>query len=495
MTRLHPWTVPYRVLNSVGSLVAVVVVSTVVGSGGPPGVGPVVLAVGAGGVLVLLGYQYAYYRRFTYAVTDDTFDVDSGVFSRQRREVPLARIQNVDVSQNVVQRVLGIAVVQIETAGGGETEVTLRFVDREEADRLTDLLQGGEELPDAAAPDSGSRGETLFELDDRSLVVLSMLSFDLRVFSIIPTLSALGAPTAVAFVLELPARYRVPVIVGAVIASLVGGWLLGAAATYVRYYGFRLSEVGEELRYERGLLQRYSGTVPLEKLQTLTVRENVLMRQVGYAALDVETAGYAGGGGPSGGSQAAVPLAEREAVVSLARRLEPFGEVSLSPPPPRARRRYRRRYRLVTLVVGTVVASGLWWLAASMIWTGVGTGTVLVIGGLVSGPGARATYRHRGYDLVEGYAVTRRGYWRRRTTIVPDYRVQTVGRRATVFQRRWELASVELDTAGSLSLRGPSGVAIDIDGETATRLQESVADRLQAALRTRRERSSNTGGT
>lgn len=485
MTRLHPLTVPYRVISSLGSIVLLVVVSAAFGSSQAPEFGPVILAVGFGAIVVLGVYQYAYYRRFEYEVTPDTLDVDSGVFSRQRREVPLSRVQNVDVSQNIIQRILGIAVVDIETAGGGETEVTLRFVDEDEGRRLTDVLQGratAETDGETGRPD----GEVLFELGDDSLLLLAALSFDLRLFSIVPTLAALGAPSAVGYFFELPSAFRVPAIILAVVASLVGGWLIGAIATYVRYHGFRLRQVGEELRYERGLLQRYSGTIPLEKLQTVTVRENVLMRRVGFAALDVETAGYAGGGGPSGGSQAAVPLAGRDDVVALARRIEPFGDVSLSRPPERARHRYRRRYRLASLVVAAVVGIGLYVVDAAAVWVGVGTGGVLAVGLGLSGPGARATYRHRGYDLLDAYAVTRRGYWRRRTTVVPDYRVQTVGHRASIFQRRWDLASVELDTAGSLSLSGPTGVAVDLDDGTATDLQETVADRLQSALRERR---------
>lgn len=484
MTRLHPFTVPYRVLSSLGSVLLIVVVSAAFGSSQSPAFGPVILAVGVGAIVVLAAYQYAYYRRFEYEVTPDTLDVDSGVFSRQRREVPLSRVQNVDVSQNIVQRVLGIAVVDVETAGGGETEVTLRYVDEEESRRLTDLLQGRATAETGSEPD---RGEVLFELDDDSLLILSALSFDLRLFSIVPTLAALGAPSLVGYFLELPTGFLVPAAILAVVASLVGGWLIGAIATYIRYHGFRLTRVGEELRYERGLLQRYSGTIPLEKLQTVTVRENVLMRRVDFAALDVETAGYAGGGGPSGGSQAAIPLAGRDDVIALARRIEPFGDVSLTRPPERARRRYTRRYRLASLGVAAVVGAGLWVVDVAPMWVGVSVGVLFLVGVGLSGPGARATYRHRGYDLLEEYAVTRRGYWRRRTTVVPDYRVQTVGHRATIFQRRWDLASVELDTAGSLSLSGPTGVAVDIDDETATDLQETVADRLQTALLERGE--------
>ncbi len=90
-------------------------------------------------------------------------------------------------------------------------------------------------------------------------------------------------------------------------------------ALVVEYYGFRLSRVGD-LQYERGLLQRYNGSIPLDKLQTLTVRENALKRRFGYATLAVETAGYAVGTSVNAG--VAVPLAPREEVYELARDID-----------------------------------------------------------------------------------------------------------------------------------------------------------------------------
>jgi len=74
------------------------------------------------------GYQVAYYYRFEYELTPDTLDIDSGVFGRQEREIPYRRVQNVDVTESIVHRMLGVAVVRVETAGGSETEAELDFV-------------------------------------------------------------------------------------------------------------------------------------------------------------------------------------------------------------------------------------------------------------------------------------------------------------------------------------------------------------------------------
>lgn len=504
MRRLHPLTVPLRAVNGLGSLFAIVVFTTFVGSGGPfQNIGPVLVSLGLLAIVVVVGYQYAYYRRFTYAVTDDTLDIASGVISRQRREIPLGRVQNVDISQGLIQRALGIAAVDFETAGGGSTEAQLRYVSRGEARRLQDVIRGhtpGDERKqgdaaeaegrDASSP--GPSGELLFSLDQRSLVVVSALSFDVRVFSLVQTAGALASPALLGVFLDAPRISQIPLVVVGVAVLLTSGWLLGAAVTFTRYYGFRLTRFEEELRYERGLVQRFSGTIPLEKIQSMTIRENVLMRNFGYAALSIETAGYGGGDEPSGGSEAAVPLDTRPAVISLAQSLEPFEDVAFESPPERTKRRYVRRYRLVTLGITAGLTALVWWLEVPDVWFSLPLAT-LIGGILLAGPAAQRGYQSRGYVLTSGYAVTRNGWWRRGTAVVPLYRLQNVIDRRSIFQRRWSLATVEFDTAGSLSLMGATGQAVDIDTERARSLSNEAADGLQEALRTRRRDEARNG--
>jgi putative membrane protein len=69
--------------------------------------------------------------------------------------------------------------------------------------------------------------------------------------------------------------------------------------------------------------------------------------------------------------------------------------------------------------------------------------------------------------------------------IVPYDRVQTVFDSQTVFQRRRRLGTVTVDTAGGGGLGSGDAVAADLDVDTARRLREQVAERLQRALAAR----------
>ena len=51
--------------------------------------------------------------------------IRSGIFFRNERHVPYARIQNLDAVRNVAHRLLGVTEVRVETGGGQAPEATI----------------------------------------------------------------------------------------------------------------------------------------------------------------------------------------------------------------------------------------------------------------------------------------------------------------------------------------------------------------------------------
>jgi putative membrane protein len=489
--KLSPLSVPYRVVERGGSLL--VAAAFVVFSGGSmleglAGSLTIVALLGMG-VLALVAYQIAYYQRYEYELTADTFDIRSGVFARREREIPLRRIQNVDISRNVVQRVLGIAVVDLETAGGSDTEASLQFVAFEEAKRLQREVP---RLKRGAASDAEAEPEPpteLFALSDRELALVGLLSFDVRVPGVLALVLSGAVPVVSPFVPRGGALPTVGVVAVLVVGVVLFSWVAGAAAAVVNYYGFHLVRTGDELQYERGLLQRYDGSIPFDKLQTLTIEDTPLKRSFGYATLLIETAGYAPGQSSGGGrgSEAAVPLAERDRVFELANAIDAFGDPELRRPPRRVRRRYVARYLIVVGVLTGVVFGADLFVARLSASGGLPFPWFLPLAIVPIAPfAAHLKWVHRGYWLGESHVVTRNGVWKRQTKVVPYSRIQTVIDTRTLFQRRWRLATVTIDTAGSLSITGGDAAAVDVDEEVADELRAELNERLREALAARR---------
>ncbi|WP_049971048.1 PH domain-containing protein [Haladaptatus cibarius] len=477
--KLHPLSLPYRLLTRSMSLaLTLFFVGTTLASAVESINIVITLALVAVGLLVAGLWEVVYYRRFDYVLTDNSLDIDSGVISRRRREIPLRRIQNVDISRNVVQRVLGIALVGFETAGGGETEASLRFVAYDEARRLQREIQRRKRGATERDEEEEIQPDVLYEIRSPELLLLSAISIEPRVFGlvffIVPFLTgAAESFGGLSFLFGL----------AQLLVSALVLWVASAMVTFARYYDFTLLRVDDELRYERGLLQRYDGSIPLDKIQTLTLQENPLMRLTGYATLSVETAGYAPGQGPSGGSEAAIPLATRGRVLRLAHSIESFDDPTFTRPPKRTRRRYIVRYALVVAGLTALAFAVNWFTELFPFW--YATLALLVLAPVAG----QYQWKHRGYYAGEDHVQTRNGFWRRRIHVVPYYRVQTVIQRETIFQRRWRLGTVFVDTASSVGFGGQEAHAADIDVNDASEFRELVRRRLGGQIRERAARA------
>ena len=489
--KLAPQSVPYRALQKVSGFV---VIAFFVANSNDWGL-PAAAAAGGAILLAALAYEVAYYRRFAYELTADTLDISSGVISRREREIPYRRIQNVDVSQSVFQRALGIAAVDLETAGGSSTEGSIRFVKPDEATRLrrevqrrksgssageTDGTAGDDEAADRGAV--GPEEEELFAISPGELALVGALSFDGRLIGLLAFLSSGSVPVLSGFIPEASAAALTATAIVAVGGLFLVSWVLGAGVAFSNYYGFRLSRAGDELRYERGLFRRYSGSIPTEKVQTLTISDNPAKRALGYASLSIETAGYAPGQSGDGGSQAAVPIATTDRVYRLAHEVESFGTPTFSRPPKRIRWRYVFRYAIAVAVLVGIAFAIDWYVTPDLPWYGP---AVLL---LAVPPAAHLKWKHRGYWLGDDHLLTRNGFWSRTVTVVPYYRIQTVIDSRTVFQRRWDVATIVADTAGSSSLAGTSAAAVDFELDEAIELRETLQERLQSALTSHRDR-------
>lgn len=478
--KLHPYSVPYRILQSLGGLVGMVLLAGFIASQAAPRYGAMLVGIVAiGGTGAVITWQVAYYRRFEYTLTPDTFDIASGVISRRHREIPYRRIQNVDITRSLVQRAMGIAEVRLETAGGTESEAHLRYVGYANAKRLQNEIQerteGTETDTEGIATPEPVVGETLFEISDRELIVLGVASFDIRVASFLGFLLTIVAPSTLYSILSLaPVDPLLLAGLFLVVIAVLSG-LLSGVNEIINNYHFKLSRSGEDLRYERGLLQRYDGSIPLEKVQTLVVRENVIKRYFGYASLVVETAGYAPGQ-QAIESASLVPIADRSRTIEIAQRIESFQQPTFTRPARRARRRYAFRYAILTggLVVLSFLAHRVgpldfaWWTVA--------------VGFVLAPIAAHVKWAHRGYAIQDDHVVMRHGFWRQQTYIVPYYRVQIVDEIQTILQRRWRIASVVVDTAGASNLVDADPTAFDIDDLEATELRTLIATELQASL-------------
>jgi putative membrane protein len=229
-----------------------------------------------------------------------------------------------------------------------------------------------------------------------------------------------------------------------IVVLLLLARLVSIAWAAVRLYGFRLLREADDLRIEFGLFTRVTATIPIRRIQTLTVYESPLQRWTGRASIRVETAGggEAGTGAGSRERQWLAPIIRAADCREFVRRIMPeldLAALDWQPVHPRAFRRAVKPALFMLLPVLALVWPvfrwrGLWILVPLAVWAVVST--------------RRYVARLRWAETDEIVAFGSGWLWRR-TTAARMSKVQAVTRTESPFDRRAAMAGVRVDTAGA----------------------------------------------
>lgn len=415
------------------------------------------------GIGVIVGLAALSWRFTRFRVTATQVELRSGWLFRAHRQVPIDRIQAVEVSRPLLAQLFGLAQVIVQSAGGGDAHLTLAFLRLPEAHALRRRLQtlsaqsdeaGGARPPDpvdASTGEAGSPGATpgataagepsastrhSARASTRTLPgeLLGYGSAEGRHILAVPN-SRLLTATLLNGAVVIPA---VIVLLGALISQLtsvdlVMGIALAALpglvpAVFALGYGrvnellrngnFTLSDVGGAVRITHGLTDHRTTTVPLHRVQALELVQPLWWRPMGWWRVRVNVAGTRSSGDPSEQESTVLPVGVLPDAVKVLTLVDP----RLDP-------------------------------------------EVLMVAALGDGPNAGwqlISPRARPLDLLSwrrtGYAVTshglllRAGRLRRTVTIVPHARIQSITWHAGPLDRRLRLASLRfVSTPGSVS--------------------------------------------
>lgn len=425
------------------------------------------------------------YFSFRYRYEENQMVIRTGFLFRNERHVPYARIQNVDGVQNVLHRLLNVVEVRVETGGGQEPEAkmsVLPVADFEEMRRRVFEGKGQEAFSAGIAGTAGpedspavpaAAGRTLLQLSPRELILHGFIQN--RGFVIITAALGLTWEMGIAnrfgdgswgdwqfwekglvrgVLRDLASTVfgsgvipwdRLGLVLAGVAALLVLVRLVSMGWALVRLYGFRLTLEGEDLRTEYGLFTRVTATIPLRRIQTVTVHEGPFHRLFGRASVRVQTAGGGGEWGEEDKEKTQrewlAPILHRDALPSLLREVLPgldLAAVEWRPVHPRAfRRELKSSMIFSSLFALPFVALLKWWdlglLALLLVWAAIG---------------ARLYVKHLGWATTDRAVLLRTGWAWRKVSVAPFVKIQAVTIHESPFDRRAAMARVRVDTAG-----------------------------------------------
>ncbi len=370
---------------------------------------------------VAAAYGFLSWWFTSYLVTDTELRIRTGLVFRRVAHIRLDRIQAVDVGRPLLARVAGVAKLKLDVVGAESKDELAFLAEREAVALRAELLARAAGIAPEAAPEAGEApAREMLRVEPRTLVVgLLLMGSGWGVL-----LGAILVPLAV-----YAASDSVLVALGTLLPALGGVWA-STGGRFLKEYDWTVAESPDGLRLDHGLLDREHATVPPGRVQSVRITEPLLWRRRGWLRVDLE---IAGAGKDKGG--VLIPVAARDEVAEVLARVLPG--VGLDE---------------AVRELAPVPARAVW--CAPLMWRG---------------------YAHGVTDAV---FVTRSGLLRRRVTLVPHAKVQSVRFGQGPWERRMGLANVTVDHGAN-----GSAAAQLRDAEEARAIVDAQAERSRTGRR------------
>lgn len=247
-------------------------------------------------LLLLLVFSFFSWLRHTYWVENGELRVAQGVFIRKRSYISVNRIHTIDLTANVLHRILRLVRVSVVTASG-ESEMVLRALKRRDAEQLRQALHWDEEQ---ANTDETSR-ETIEKNPQKKVrwgyLFLAGMTSGSAGFLLLGGWFLFGQiqqylpdslfENMLDYIIHLGLIFLTVLLVLGFIAL----WLLGTLGTVIKFGRFTIEKRDEELFVTRGLLETKEMTIPYDRIQAIEIQQNILRKPLKFSRVIAVTAG------------------------------------------------------------------------------------------------------------------------------------------------------------------------------------------------------------
>lgn len=269
----------------------------------------------------LISYLFTF-----YTLEEDHLLVESGVFTKQRVEIPFSTITTVDLSQNILFQLFKVYKIKVDnasqtndTANKSNIVLTLKI---DQAIQFKEVLTKGKNTQEIKEQEAETDAIKAMPQDFVKLGLLqSKWVYFLSIIAVAGPFLGIIAP-------KLENIFQDMLIGGLIAAAIILGYVLSVALSLgksvLTYYNFKVWATDDTVKIKYGLLNKKSFSLQKSKINGIIFKQNLLMRLCGFYTAEVIVIGY-GDADKEGETERAIifPLATLERLKKIVGRLLP----------------------------------------------------------------------------------------------------------------------------------------------------------------------------
>ncbi len=275
--------------------------------------------------LAALIYSYVDYRKFQFHINypAQEFVLSKGVFHTDNTAIPFSKIQQVYLEQSILQRIIGIKSVVVDTAGSKEKEIKIKALQQEKASNLKEILlnlventevektsQTEQITHDNKETTQKEEEQWTYRLSIGRLLKIGLTSNYLRgiglLFFLYGTIQSelnqfavdnevVGdASEFMANSTEIIFKSALYIFIGAVLLFFAG-LLITVVEVFIKYYNLKLTQTKTSLLLEMGLKTTKHIALKPKRIQLYRVLTNPIQKKLNLYEVQLAIAGSTDG--------------------------------------------------------------------------------------------------------------------------------------------------------------------------------------------------------
>ncbi|OAA94928.1 PH domain-containing protein [Clostridium coskatii] len=253
-------------------------------------------------LILLLAYEIIEWRKNIFIIREKYIYHKEGVFSVKKIEVPLEKINTVDISTNFFEQIFNVATIKIDTGDAKDHGNELKFTlnrGRAEAIRNILLKENRDTLKNKYEQESyslGSKELFIYSIISNSLFKGLAILLAIQQFfeERVKKLLKLNIDTSKYFrgFHYVTFYEKIYIIVIIVCIILFVSLCLSIIYNFIKYYNFRMWADNNKICINYGALNKKNYSFDREKIKGIHLKQSVLMQVFGYFTIEIESIGY-----------------------------------------------------------------------------------------------------------------------------------------------------------------------------------------------------------
>lgn len=390
-------------------------------------------------VTALLRFLY-----FRFYLEENKLIIRKGWIHKETQVIPLEKIQTVNIEQGPLHQLLRIVKLSIDTAGTQNAEATIDSLHQSMAIALRERLLSESQKVEATESKAGS-GEVILKLNGADLGRLSISANHLEAFFILlsfgfglyENLKDIDNSLLSGLDAYLPEGAFFPLLFLA-ITILIITVLVSTARIFFRFYNFRLLRTDKGYQIKSGLTLIKEKLIGLDKIQFLSWKANWIRKLMGMWMLEYHVAG---GEELKNNLKVQVPVTRNSYLHTLVNNYQAIPTIEDAITIGMHRAFVQRRLLILGLLPSIILAAIFWWLIQwYVLLFFIFPLLVLLVSWMF-----QKKFSLWAFDDV---LFIKKGILGEERILMLWHKVQAVSLQQSIYQRRKDLASLLISTAG-----------------------------------------------